>query len=109
MMRPSPYRHAASTAARPGERPAPPTTCPACRSRAIASVVINPDENAYWHCDSCGEVWNAARRSTAIDSCIRDDTALLGTHGTTGAPRRLLDSERQHDLTFDVGGVPEPP
>jgi hypothetical protein len=23
------------------------------------------DENAYWRCSACGEVWNASRRGTA--------------------------------------------
>lgn len=40
-----------------------PTVCPVCRSTAIASVTRNPDENAYWRCDACGEIWNAGRRS----------------------------------------------
>lgn len=62
-MRSSPYRYTATTPAHVGERAAPPTTCPACRSTAIASGVTNPDETAYWRCDGCGEVWNAARRS----------------------------------------------
>ena len=63
-MRSSQYRYPDTTPTRVGERAAPPTTCPACRSTAIASVVTNPDENAYWRCDGCGEVWNAARRSS---------------------------------------------
>lgn len=67
-MRSSPYRYTATTSARSGERAAPPTSCPACRSTAIASVVVNPDEHAYWRCEGCGEVWNAARRSTQFDA-----------------------------------------
>jgi transposase-like protein len=39
-----------------------PTVCPACQSTAIATTARTPDENAYWRCSSCGEVWNAARR-----------------------------------------------
>jgi hypothetical protein len=35
-----------------------------CRSTEIASVSRNPDENAYWRCDGCGEIWNAGRRSS---------------------------------------------
>lgn len=40
-----------------------PTVCPACRSSAIATTSRVPDENAYWRCDGCGEVWNASRRN----------------------------------------------
>lgn len=39
-----------------------PVVCPACQSRAITTAARNPDENTYWRCDSCGEVWNASRR-----------------------------------------------
>ena len=39
-----------------------PGCCPACQSRSISTTARNPDENAYWRCGSCGEVWNAGRR-----------------------------------------------
>ena len=39
-----------------------PTMCPACQSRSISTTARNPDENAYWRCGGCGEVWNVARR-----------------------------------------------
>jgi transposase-like protein len=44
-----------------------PTVCPACRSTAIATTTRNPDENAYWRCSECGEVWNAARRAASSE------------------------------------------
>jgi transposase-like protein len=40
-----------------------PTICPACRSSSITTTSRNPDENSYWRCGGCGEVWNASRRS----------------------------------------------
>ena len=39
-----------------------PAACPACQSRSITTTARTPDENTYWRCDSCGEVWNVARR-----------------------------------------------
>ena len=42
-----------------------PTVCPACQSAAIATKARNPDENAYWRCSGCGEIWNAARRAAS--------------------------------------------
>jgi transposase-like protein len=42
-----------------------PTVCPACQSAAIATTTRNPDENAYWRCSGCGEIWNAARRAAS--------------------------------------------
>jgi transposase-like protein len=39
-----------------------PTACPACQSSSITTTARNPDENAYWRCGSCGEIWNASRR-----------------------------------------------
>lgn len=41
-----------------------PVSCPACKSRSISTTARHPDESAYWRCESCGEVWNAARRET---------------------------------------------
>jgi transposase-like protein len=42
-----------------------PTQCPACQSRKITTTARNPNEHSYWRCDSCGEVWNVARRKIA--------------------------------------------
>ena len=42
-----------------------PTVCPACQSPAIVTAARNPDENAYWRCCGCGEIWNAARRAVS--------------------------------------------
>ena len=39
-----------------------PTACPACRSESITTTARTPDEQAYWRCTDCGEVWNATRR-----------------------------------------------
>lgn len=41
-----------------------PTACPECESAAITTTARNPDENTYWRCSACGEVWNAFRRNT---------------------------------------------
>jgi hypothetical protein len=38
-----------------------PTACPACQSGAITTTARHPDENTYWRCKGCGEIWNAAR------------------------------------------------
>lgn len=46
--------------------PAPvtiPTVCPACQSSSISTTARSPDDNAYWRCARCGEVWNASRRN----------------------------------------------
>lgn len=40
-----------------------PRACPACESRSITTTARNPDENSYWRCSSCGEVWNVSRRA----------------------------------------------
>lgn len=39
-----------------------PSTCPACRSSSISTTAKSPDENSYWRCERCGEIWNAVRR-----------------------------------------------
>ena len=39
-----------------------PTTCPACRSKAISTTSKSPDASSYWRCGTCGEVWNVSRR-----------------------------------------------
>ena len=31
-------------------------------SSAITTTVRNPDENTYWRCHTCGEIWNVSRR-----------------------------------------------
>jgi hypothetical protein len=55
---------------RSADRPRPitdvtrPTACPACQSSSITTRARNPDENSYWRCASCGEIWNASRRDT---------------------------------------------
>ena len=45
-----------------------PVACPACRSQSISTTARKPDANAYWRCDGCGEVWNAARRTNGSRS-----------------------------------------
>ncbi len=42
----------------------PPAVCPACKSSAITTTSRKRDENAYWRCGGCGEIWNAARRGS---------------------------------------------
>lgn len=37
-------------------------SCPACRSTSITTKSVSRDENAYWRCLTCGEVWNNGRR-----------------------------------------------
>ena len=51
-----------------GEAERAPTECPACRSSDVktTSKVVNAE--SYWRCESCGEVWNAARRRTMVYS-----------------------------------------
>ena len=39
-----------------------PSLCPSCQSRSISTTARNPDENTYWRCGTCGEIWNACRR-----------------------------------------------
>jgi hypothetical protein len=39
-----------------------PIACPACQSPVITTTARNPDDNTYWRCGSCGEIWNASRR-----------------------------------------------
>jgi ribosomal protein L37AE/L43A len=40
----------------------PPIACPACKSPTISTTSRKPDENTYWRCGTCGEVWNPGRR-----------------------------------------------
>jgi len=46
------------------EPAAPPRVCPACKSSVITTTMRKRDENAYWRCGGCGEIWNAARRGS---------------------------------------------
>lgn len=39
-----------------------PTVCPTCNSALIVTTHAHPDENSYWRCRDCGEIWNVARR-----------------------------------------------
>ena len=41
-----------------------PTECPVCQSSSISTTARNPDENTYWRCSGCGEIWNASRRDS---------------------------------------------
>lgn len=36
--------------------------CPVCGSSSIVTTAKKPDADSYWRCESCGEVWNVARR-----------------------------------------------
>ena len=40
---------------------ASPTVCPFCRSLKIKTSSVKVDAQAYWRCESCGEMWNGAR------------------------------------------------
>jgi len=37
----------------------------------ISTTALNPDENAYWRCAGCGEVWNASRRARGTRNAHR--------------------------------------
>ena len=39
-----------------------PSACPVCESSSVTTTARTPDENTYWRCGRCGEVWNASRR-----------------------------------------------
>lgn len=43
-----------------------PSACPACQSASIMTNAKRPDANSYWRCESCGEVWNVARRHSVV-------------------------------------------
>jgi predicted Zn finger-like uncharacterized protein len=47
---------------RPNVAASTPSVCPACRSSSITTTAKSPDENTYWRCGKCGEVWNVSRR-----------------------------------------------
>ncbi|MGE3508767.1 MAG: hypothetical protein AB7N65_07775 [Vicinamibacterales bacterium] len=36
--------------------------CPACQSLSVTTAEKYPDQNTYWRCEQCGEVWNVGRR-----------------------------------------------
>jgi hypothetical protein len=55
-----------STPPRDTEPPPPdPTSCPFCRATTLRSPGEKFDANAYWRCEACGEMWNAARLQTS--------------------------------------------
>ena len=43
---------------------ATPVACPACESSLIVTKAKQPDDEAYWRCTACGEIWNEARSET---------------------------------------------
>jgi predicted RNA-binding Zn-ribbon protein involved in translation (DUF1610 family) len=43
---------------------ATPTACPSCGSSTITTTARTPDQNSYWRCVTCGEIWNNARRDS---------------------------------------------
>jgi transposase-like protein len=42
-----------------------PTTCPVCASSSVSTTAKRPGVDSYWRCASCGEVWNAGRRTAS--------------------------------------------
>ena len=45
--------------------------CPACKAAEVRTTAKSPDENSYWRCERCGEVWNDARRRIDPDRTSR--------------------------------------
>lgn len=41
--------------------------CPVCHSAAVATRAGASDD-AYWRCETCGEIWNPARTKTRATS-----------------------------------------
>jgi predicted Zn finger-like uncharacterized protein len=41
-----------------------PASCPFCRSPLIVTTAKVPDDDSYWRCTICGEVWNVSRSET---------------------------------------------
>lgn len=39
------------------------TVCPVCKSAAVTTRARRPDEDSYWRCTACGEIWNINRRT----------------------------------------------
>jgi len=35
-----------------------PTACPSCGSSSITTTARTPDQDSYWRCITCGEIWN---------------------------------------------------
>ena len=50
--------------------PAPPATpltppaCPSCRCTLTVTTTTIPNEDSYWRCTKCGDVWNVSRART---------------------------------------------
>ena len=38
-----------------------PTVCPFCKSDAISTTSKAVDDNTYWRCRRCGQIWNQSR------------------------------------------------
>jgi predicted Zn finger-like uncharacterized protein len=43
---------------------APPASCPSCRSSSIITTAKKADDDSYWRCTTCGEIWNVKRSVT---------------------------------------------
>jgi len=39
--------------------------CPACRSLSVTTTAKHPNDESYWRCEQCGEIWNVGRRHEA--------------------------------------------
>jgi predicted Zn finger-like uncharacterized protein len=46
----------------------PPAVCPFCRSASIVTTAKKVDDDSYWRCTKCGEIWNAMRSATGSSS-----------------------------------------
>lgn len=44
------------------DKPLAPAACPVCRSTDLKTTSKTVDEDTYWRCRACGEVWNVGRR-----------------------------------------------
>jgi transposase-like protein len=42
-----------------------PLKCPFCRSPQIATTSKAVNDNAYWRCQACGQIWNPSRLKPA--------------------------------------------
>ena len=38
-----------------------PTACPFCKSDVISTTSKAIDDNTYWRCGGCGQIWNQSR------------------------------------------------
>ena len=36
-------------------------SCPTCHSVSVTTTAKVPDDNSYWRCERCGDVWNRRR------------------------------------------------